>query len=38
MTTGNDQIKYKDGLDKTFISESPYKILNIVFDDYYEIV
>ena len=38
MTTGNDKIKYKDGLDKTFISESQYKILIIVFDDYYEIV
>ena len=38
MTTGNDQMKYKDGLDKTFISESPSKILNIIIDDYYEIV
>ena len=38
MTNGNDQMKYEDGLYKTFIKESPSKILNIVIDYYYEIV
>ena len=38
MTTGNDQMKYEDGLDKTFISESSSKILNIVIDNFYVLV